>query len=61
MVWMGWGSRALPAGLTTKEVFENLRGNVKVEKHLHYLIIGEKKITRWQCKCHFKQKSIMGI
>jgi hypothetical protein len=38
---VGWGSPS--SGLTTKEVFETLRGNVKVEKHLRYLIIGEKE------------------
>jgi hypothetical protein len=57
---LGWGGGALPARLTTKEVFEKLRGNVKLEKHLHYLIIGEKEDHKVAMQMSFKTKNHNG-
>jgi hypothetical protein len=57
---VGWGRGALPARLTTKRVFEKLRGNVKVEKHLHYLIIGEKEDHKVAIQMSLKTKKPNG-
>jgi hypothetical protein len=46
----------LPAGMTTKEVFEKLRENDKVKNHLRYLIIGEKENHKVAMQMSFKTK-----
>ena len=50
----------LPAGLTTKEVFEKLRENDKVKNHLRYLIIGEKENHKVAMQMSFKTKKPEG-